>query len=310
MLKTPLVVLLMMVMMGGLQAQLSPANYRIWSVAQEREVTLQEIAADMVAADVLLFGEEHNDSVTHFLQTGMLEALHQRFGSQVALSMEMFDRDVQPVMDEYLGGAIQEKHFRKDARVWSNYQDYRPMVEYARTHGLDVVCANAASRYTNLAGRKGQSALQALPKTSRCHFAPIPYKTAEGGYLRKLHGFMGGHTPATGDSAAAAPPPVMAMGGFDLITAQSLWDATMAWSVARYRQQKGNQKKKVLHLNGRFHSDEFFAVFTQLKHYSPKTRIKVISAGSDEAFPHIDWKKHSHLGDFIIITDPSVPRTY
>jgi uncharacterized iron-regulated protein len=294
-----------------LQAQiLDTSHYRIWSVARGMEVTPEQIARDMASADILLFGEEHNDSVTHFLQARMLEAMHAQFGDALALSMEMFERDVQVVMDEYLRDAIQEKHFRKDARAWSNYRDYRPMVEFAKANRLEVICANAASRYTNLAGRKGQDALRTLPIGSRKHFAPIPYRTAQGGYLDKLHGFMGGHAPAATDSAKATPPPAMAMGGFDLVTAQSLWDATMAWSIAEYLQRRPNRQKKVLHLNGRFHSDEYFGVFTQLQHYAPKKRVLVISAGSDEAFPNIDWTKHKHLGDYIIITDPAVPRTY
>src|SRR5690606_24593464 len=122
------------------------------------------------------------DSVVHFLQERLFELLHQSYGSKTALSLEMFDRDVQLVMNEYLSGAIREKHFNKDARIWSNYRNYKPMVEYAKKNKLEVVCANAASRYTNLAGREGQKALSALSKESHKNFAPIPYDTASGAY--------------------------------------------------------------------------------------------------------------------------------
>ena len=88
------------------------------------------------------FGEEHNDSVTHYLEQTMLRLLYSKFNDKLTLSMEMFDRDVQTVMDEYLSGAIREKNFTKDARVWSNYRDYKPMVEFAKEKGLHVICAN------------------------------------------------------------------------------------------------------------------------------------------------------------------------
>jgi uncharacterized iron-regulated protein len=65
--------------------------------------------------------------------------------------------------------------------------------------------------------------------------------------------------------------PVMGMGGFSLVMAQSLWDATMAYSISEYL--KLNKTKKVFQVNGRFHSDEGFAIVTQLKKYSPKTRM-------------------------------------
>jgi uncharacterized iron-regulated protein len=286
-------------------AQLSEAHYRIYSVKLGKEVTLNEIVEDMANADVLFFGEEHNDSVTHYLEQKTYELMYRKFGAKTTLSMEMFTRDVQAVMDEYLQGSIREKHFIKDARVWSNYKDYRPMVEFAKTNKLPIVCANAAGRYSNLAGRKGQKALMELPAASKLFFAPLPYDTASGAYYNKLMG-LSGHstTPDTGKKIM----PVMSMGGFSLVTAQSLWDATMAYSIAEHLKQHKGQK--VMQVNGRFHSDEGFAAVTQLKKYRPKAIALVVSCGSDPAFPNIDWKQYLSQGDYIVITDPAVPKTY
>lgn len=289
----------------NINAQLSEANYRIYSVKLGKEVTLNEIVEDMANADVLFFGEEHNDSVTHCLEQKTYELMYRKFGAKTTLSMEMFTRDVQTVMDEYLQGSIREKHFIKDARVWNNYKDYRPMVEFAKTNKLPIVCANAAGRYSNLAGRKGQKALMELPAASKLFFAPLPYDTASGAYYNKLMG-LSGHstTPDTGKKIM----PVMSMGGFSLVTAQSLWDATMAYSIAEHLKQHKGQK--VMQVNGRFHSDEGFAAVTQLKKYRPKAVALVVSCGSDPAFPNIDWKQYLGQGDYIVITDPAVPKTY
>lgn len=65
-----------------------------------------------------------------------------------------------------------------------------------------------------------------------------------------------------------------------------------------------------MQVNGRFHSDEGYAVVSQLKNYSPKLKTLIISTGADESFSNIDWNKHKHLGDYIIITDPGVPKTF
>jgi uncharacterized iron-regulated protein len=302
--------LLLLPVVVSAQDKLSESNYRIYSVKQGKEVSLKEIVSDMDNYDVLLFGEEHNDSVTHYLEHSILELLHLKFGNEVALSLEMFDRDVQPVMDEYLQGFIKEKHFKKDARVWSNYRDYRPMVEFARQKKLNVVCANAPTRYTNLAGRKGQDALDMLPSSTKEYFAPIPYDTATGKYYNKLMGLDHSPAPATTDTGKAKAAPSMAamMGGFNMIMAQSLWDATMAHSITRYL--KKNKGQKVLHVNGRFHSDEGFAVATQLYNYNSKIKRMIVSTTSDESFPNIKWSEYSKLGNYIIITDPKVPKTY
>ncbi len=312
--KKLILVLLLIPVFGIAKEKLTKKNYRIYSVKLGKEVSLKDIVTDMNNYDVLFFGEEHNDSVTHFLEKSMLELLYEKYGTNVALSMEMFERDVQPVMNEYLKDFIRERNFIKDARVWGNYKDYRPMVEFAKEKGLDVVCANAAGRYTSLAGRKGQEALEELPEESKAFFAPLPYDTAKGDYHKKLTEIPK-HGPDTkkdtanvkgNDTAKAAP--MMSMGDFNLIVAQSLWDATMAYSISKYC--KHHSGKKIMQVNGRFHSDEGFAVVTQLKKYSPKTKRLIISTATDENFPKIKWSDYKKMGDYIIITDPNVPRTY
>jgi uncharacterized iron-regulated protein len=298
--------LLLFLITGSISSQVTEKHYKIYSVKSAKEVPLDSVISDMKNYHVLFYGEEHNDSVTHYLEKTIFEKLVAKYGNKVSLSMEMFDRDVQPVMDEYLLGSIREKNFTKDARVWSNYRDYKPMIELAKEKKLDVICANAPGRYTNLAGRKGQGALMALPPSSKHFFAPLPYDTAKGKYYEKLME-MSGHSPSTKDTSKVKSAPV-GMGAFNLIVAQSLWDATMAYSISEYR--KSHQDKMVMQVNGRFHSDEGFAVATQLKKYSPKTKALIISSGSDESFPNIDWSKFKDLGDYVIITDPSVPKTF
>lgn len=288
------------------QAQISTNDYKIYSVKSQKEVSVNEIVTAMKDADVLFFGEEHNDSVMHYLESTIFELLIKQFGNTMTLSMEMFTRDVQPVMDEYLMGVIREKDFLKDAQVWGNYRDYKPMVELAKKSNLDVICANAASRYSNLAGRKGQAALMQLPAASKKYFAPLPYDTATGAYHKKLLNMMG-HNISIKDTLPKAPPMAM-MGGFNIVLAQSLWDATMAYSIAEYLKSHAN--KKVFQVNGRFHSDEGFAVVAQLKTQFPKAKILIISGGSEDEFPNINWKKLAHFGDFILITNPKVPKTY
>lgn len=286
------------------QNKLNESNYKIYSNKTHRLVTLKDVIADMDNYDVLLFGEEHNDSVTHFLEQSALELMYLKFGEDMALSLEMFDRDVQPVMDEYLQGYITERHFKKDARVWSNYRDYRPMVIYARHHKLDIICANAPARYANIAGRRGQAALETLPESSKDNFAPLPYDTAQGEYLAKLLGMS--QMPTTTDTSKSKTS--HSMGNFDLVSAQSLWDATMAYSITHY--MKKNKGKKIMHVNGRFHSDEGFAVAGQLYNYNSRIKPLIISSFSLDNLSDIKWDRYAKYGDYVIITDPKIPKTY
>jgi uncharacterized iron-regulated protein len=290
---------------------LTEKNYRLYSMKLGKEVTMKDIADDMKNYDVVFYGEEHNDSVTHYAEKTLFKTLYDTYNNTMTLSMEMFERDVQEVMNEYLGGFIREKEFRHDARAWSNYKDYRPMVELAKEKHLDVICANSPGRYGNLAGRKGVKALEALPDAAKQYFAPLPYDTATGLYYVKLQE-MSGHgmapTPKTDSAKKIAASTAMFKMPFDMVVAQSLWDASMAYSISEYL--KTHTDKKIMQVNGKFHSEQGYAVVQQLQNYSPKTRILIITSMSDDSFPNIDWVKYKDFGDYILITDPRVPKTF
>ena len=99
-----------------IKSQVTEKNYKIYSVKQAKEVGINDIIEDMKNNDVLFYGEEHNDSVTHYLENKIFESLFQKYQSNMALSMEMFERDVQPIMNEYLTSEIREKNFKKDKK--------------------------------------------------------------------------------------------------------------------------------------------------------------------------------------------------
>jgi uncharacterized iron-regulated protein len=260
---------------------------QIFNTQTATESNLERMVYAMAQADVIFFGEQHDDSIAHVLQKQVFELLHKTYGKNTALSMEMFSRDNQPIMNEYLLGLISEKNFIRESNAWSNYNDYKPLVEYAKTHKLPIICANAAGRYANMATRGGIPALLSLPKASKENIAPLPFDTASGAYYNKIMELMGGHGSGNHPS-------------FSMIPGQSLWDATMAWSIASFL--KKNKGTKILHLNGRFHSDEKLGTVTQLKKYAPKTRIMVISAFPLAPDENRNPEKFSHLGDFIIFT--------
>ncbi|MXV15935.1 ChaN family lipoprotein [Hufsiella ginkgonis] len=269
------------------------AHYRVYDAAQKKVITIDELVKNVKNADVVFFGEEHNDSIGHYLENRIFEKLYDNYGEKMALSMEMFENDVQIVVDEYLKGLIREKNFIKDARAWSNYKDYRTMIEFAKSKHLPVIAANAPARYTNMVTRGGLPALNGLGKAAKAYLAPLPIDTATGAYYEKFVTTMGGHS---------------AMGGMKIYQSQNLWDATMASSILRYL--KKNKDAKVFQVNGRFHSDQKFGAAAQLARYAPKLEIVNISSFSDKGFPNPSWDELASLGDFIIITDPGVKRSY
>src|SRR4030095_12943358 len=81
-------------------------HYKIYDTRTKQIVTVDKIVTDMADADVLFFGEEHNDSAGHYLENKIFRALHSQFADKIVLSMEMFETDGQLVLNEYLAGTI------------------------------------------------------------------------------------------------------------------------------------------------------------------------------------------------------------
>jgi uncharacterized iron-regulated protein len=273
-------------------AQDMTKHYKIYDVKKQKTIAVDDIITDMSNADVLFFGEEHNDSIGHYLEALIFKKLASAFPSKAALTLEMFHTDVQPIINEYLSGNISEKNFIKEARAWNNYKDYKPMIEEAKTNKLAVIGGNAAARYSNAVTRNGIDILNTFPKASKQFIAPLPIDTATGRYYDKFIETLGGHS----------------MGGMKVYQTQNFWDATMAWSIAKFT--KANKRIKIFQVNGRFHSDERLGTLAKLRNYAPKLRILNISSFSADDFKNPNWENYKNLGDYIIVTDPAVKRTF
>ena len=269
-------------------------HYKLYSTAKQKVVPLDDIINDMDNANILFFGEEHNDSTGHQLEFLIFKKLAEKYSEKTALSMEMFETDCQNVLNEYLQGFIREKNFITEARAWHNYKDYRPLIELAKSSHIPVVAANAPARYTNMTNRLGLVALGQLSNTGKSYLPPLPIDTASGVYYDKFIQIMGGH--------GALPP------GMQMYQAQNLWDATMGWSISRFF--KSHRDFKILQVNGGFHSEEKLGTAAQLKKYAPKVKILNIAAYADDSFNNPDWQKLSKNADYIILTDPKLPKTF
>jgi len=274
------------------QSQDISQHFKVYDVKKQKTISLDDIVADMTTADVLFFGEEHNDSIGHYLEINLFKKLATAYGNKVGLTLEMFHTDVQPIINEYLAGIITEKNFIKEARAWNNYKDYKPMIEFAKREGIVVIGGNAAARYSNSVTKNGLEILAKLPASSKQFLPPNAIDTLTGRYYEKFIALLGGHS----------------MGAMKVYQTQNFWDTTMAWSIAKFT--KENKGKKVFQVNGRFHSDEKLGTYAQLKKHAPKLKVLNISAFATEDFANPDWEKHKDLGDYVILTDPKVKKSF
>jgi uncharacterized iron-regulated protein len=280
------------------QTNMTEANYRIYD-REGNEASLEKIIEALKETDVVFLGENHDDAVAHYLQNEIFRRAFEKYGKErrLALSLEMFERDVQTVVNEYLENLIPENHFLLSSRPWGNYKtDYKPLVELAKANRLEVIAANAPRRYVNMVSRGGREFLNQLSPEARRWLAPLPYADASDAYAKKFNALMG----QTSDSVTPIKHSPM-------LNAQALWDATMAFSIAEYLKRTKNPL--VVHLNGAFHTENRLGTPEHLLKYAPKTKFLVVTMRYEENFTNFDKAKHAHLGDFVILTDAKVPRS-
>jgi uncharacterized iron-regulated protein len=214
------------------------ARYRIYD-ATGKAASIDDVLLALDKIEVACIGELHDDAGGHAFEAELLKRAFEHYsGSATAqakrrtlsLSLEMFERDVQTILDEYLRGLISERHFLLSSRPWNNYQkDYRPLVEFAREHNLMVIAANAPARYVNRVSRLGPNSLKELTSAARAWLPPLPYEAASQAYAAKFKQLMTG-TQTSGDAQSTQRSTQQSAqsphGASYLLDAQSLRDAT------------------------------------------------------------------------------------
>ncbi len=289
-------ILFIFLMTNSIYGQSNESDFRIFD-ANGNPANLEKITEEIGKSDVVFLGEQHDDAVAHNFQLKIFTTVFEKYAKQrkPVLSLEMFERDVQIVLDEYLKNQISETHFLSSSRAWGNYKtDYRPLVEFAKEKNLEVIAANAPRRYVNMVSRLGRDSLGRLSPEAKNWIAPLPFGEASAEYTKKFNALMGSQT----DSVSQHNP---------MLASQSLWDATMAFSIAE--NLKRNKNALVVHLNGSFHTENRLGTVEHLLSYRPKTKILVVTMRYEEDFKTFDKAKHTNLGDFVILTDAKVPRS-
>ncbi len=179
-----------------------------------------EVVADMVSADVVLFGEMHGHplglAVAQELWEDILTA-----SPQAVLAMEFYERDQQLAIDDYFSGVTDREKFDKAANrnKGNNAPGHVRMIDAAKEAGRPVLAANAPRRYVTIARKQGYDALRELGESQQAMFS-LPIGDGEGGYKDRFLGLMSGMGDHAGEEIAAS-----------FFRSQSVWDATMGESI-------------------------------------------------------------------------------
>lgn len=282
------------------QASQEPVPHRVYDARAGRWSDFGALVDSVAAADVAFVGEQHDDHATHRLQHALLGALAER-GERVVVGLEMFERDVQPLLDRYLAGGATEAAFLAGSRPWPRYAtDYRPLLELARSRGWPVVAGNVPRRIAAGVSRAGLDTLAALPQAERA-WAAGERECPRDAYHARFAEQMRAHPmPGTAEEQAAATDRFYA--------AQCLKDETMAESVVRAL-ARGGPGAVVVHFNGAFHTDRRLGIVPRVLRRAPAARVVVVSAVPVADLDRVDPAEFRDRGDFILFTRRPTPET-
>ena len=114
--------------------------------ATGKSIEVDAFLAVLRTKKVVYVGERHDQPDDHGVQYAILRQLH-RDQASLAIGMEMFQVPFQEPLTKWSAGLIDETVLRReteyDERWGFDFSMYRPILEYARNRGIEVVALNA-----------------------------------------------------------------------------------------------------------------------------------------------------------------------
>jgi len=242
-----------------------------------------------IEADVIFFGEFHDNPICHWLQMELLIDLHEEFEDRLIFGAEFFEADDQLKIDEYFSGLISQNNFEREVRLWNNYKtDYKSMVEYAKENNIPFLATNVPRRYANLVFREGPEALKQLPEASLKFMAELPFEVDF-----ELQTYESMMEMARG------------RGNNNFVYAQAIKDVTMAHFI----NVNLSENQVFYHINGSFHTNYKEGIIWYLLRMNPKLKVLNISTVLEE--DATVWNKENQgLADFILAIPERMSRSY
>ncbi len=262
--------------------------YRVFN--RKGEVSAyNEMLKHATQADIILFGEIHNNPICHWLQMELIRDIYKVKDDHMILGAEMFEADDQLIIDEYLSGLINEKSFEARARLWANYKtDYKPLLNFAKDLELPFIATNVPRRYANMVYHGGFEVLANLSPTARGYMPPIPFA-----YDSTLTGYKNMSAMAGVHGSANMPK------------AQALKDATMAHFIL----QNHTKNKVLVHFNGTYHSNNFEGIGWYLKFANPDLNVMTIATVTQNQLDTLQTD-HLNMADFTLVIPETMTTTY
>ena len=264
--------------------------FRIFD-SKGKEVSFQKMMSNISQNQVILFGEFHDNPISHWLELNVLMDLNKKIkGPKLAVGFEMFELHQVKALNDYIA-TKSYKALKDSTELWTNFKtDYKPILDSAIAQGNIPFAANVTRKYASLVFKKGLTALDTLSEEQKKLMAPLPFPfdSTLTQYVELIE--MGKEMHASGINFAHA---------------QAIKDATMAYSIV----QQVTKGKLVYFLNGAFHSDFHQGIMWYVEHYAPGITVGTITTVSQKDVRKLQ-KEHLNRADFIVVVNETMGSTH
>ena len=264
--------------------------------AQCEIVSYSTMIQMITQSDVCLFGELHNDPISHWLELEIMKSLYQNKKDKLIVGAEMWESDNQLLLDEaFTDKFYDEAMYIESSKLWPNLKyDYLPLLQYAVKNNLKFIATNVPRRYARMVSKMGLESLNELSPLAKTYIAPLPIPVDLNEYAYKS---MMQDMPGGGNMKMVNPE--------NFAKAQAIKDATMAHFILT----NWVSGSLFYHFHGEFHSAFHSGITYYLKVYKPEIKVKTISIVKQVDIMKLD-SENLNRADFIIVVPEEMSVTY
>jgi len=257
--------------------------------ATGQSIDLESFLSVLRTKRVVYVGERHDEPADHGVQYAILRELH-RDEASLAIGMEMFQVPFQEPLDQWSAGRIDETVLRReteyDERWGYDFSMLRPILEYARSRGVEVVALNAPREIAFAVAQGGVASLD--PELA----ATLPELDLED----VEHRAMFDSEFDIGEHGAEETVE-------QYYQAQVVWDETMGARVAETLARSDGPAKMIV-FAGRVHVQRGLGIPDRAAKRGAKPYAVVLPVTEEELQTELDRPPVERLADFFWVVEP------
>ena len=249
---------------------------------------------------VVILGESHTSAEHHRWQLHMLSALYGRNPNMV-LGFEAFPRSLQPVLDRWTRGQLDEEKFLELTRwdeIWRFDPDlYMPLFHFARMHRLPMRALNVDREFIRRISREGWASIAVEQRQGIGD--PLAPSKAYRESLEEVFGLHGEDDVKKDEKIELSDEEKKRFRSF--VEVQTTWDRAMAEGIAAAR--TGGGDPLVVAIVGRGHVEYDYGIPHQLLDLGVKDAVVLLPWDKELPCEQLTSKEGVPIADVVFGID-------